>query len=85
MAHIDIIVKFNAPRAIQLNFFQCLTDHIVGLTLGALRRFDDSGLVKGAFVVDIEFAKGIRECEDFILLELRIFPICRSPQVSRAG
>jgi hypothetical protein len=37
--------------------------------------FDRGGLVQVAFVVDIEFSKGILELEDFVLLELRILAL----------
>ena len=72
--HIDIVVQFHAPRAIELDLLQRLTHNVVRLVLRLLGRLDDGGLVEVALVVDVELAEGILQSEDLALLELGVFP-----------
>jgi hypothetical protein len=56
---IDVVVQLDAPRTVQLNLFQCLSDHIVRLSLAVLRSFDGSRLVDITLVVDVELSEGV--------------------------
>lgn len=73
-AHIDIIIQFHSPRAIQLDLFQRLPNNIVGLPLRGLGCLDHGSFVNVSFVLDIELPKSILEAEDVGLLELGVFP-----------
>ena len=75
--HIDIVLEFDSPRAVQLNFLQRLSHDVVRLVFGVLGRFDDGRFVEIALVVDVQLAEGVLQAEDFRLLELRIFPESR--------
>jgi hypothetical protein len=51
-----------------------LSNNIIRLVLALLYGADSAGFVEVAFVVGIEFAKGILEAKDIALLKLGIFP-----------
>ena len=71
--YIDIVVQLDSSRAVQLDLLESLSHNIVGLALRVLSGLDDGGLVYVALVVDIHVLEGIRQLEDLILIELRVF------------
>lgn len=82
-----IVLKLHPARRVQVDFLQGLPDDIVRLSLALLSSLDGSGFVEIALVVDVEFAKGIRQREDVGLLKLRKFPFApgRQPGLAEAG
>lgn len=72
--YIDIVIQFYAPRAIELDLFQCLAHNVVRLVFRLLGRLDDRGLVEVTLVVEIKLAEGILQAENLALLELGVFP-----------
>ena len=75
MTHSNVIIQLNSSGRIELDLFQCLSDHIVRLSFAGLSCFHGSRLIYVALVINVELAEGILETEDLILFELRIFPI----------
>lgn len=71
--NVDVVLKLNPPRTVQLNLLQGLPHDIVWLPLGALCALNSCCLVQVATVFYVELAKGILEAEDLTLLELGIF------------
>jgi hypothetical protein len=74
LAYTNEIVQFHPPRRVQLNLFQGLSDYVVGLSFTRLCCLDCSSLIYISLVINVKLSKGILEAEDFVLLELRIFP-----------
>lgn len=70
---VHVVLQLNSPRTVQLHLLQCLSDHIVRLSLGVLDGLDRRGLVYIALVVNVELSEGIRETVDLRLRELGIF------------
>jgi hypothetical protein len=75
LAYIYIVVQLYTPRAVELDFLQGLSHHIVRLVLRLLRRLDHRSFVEIALVVNVELAEGILQPKDLPLLELRVFPM----------
>jgi len=75
VVYINIVVQLDSSRAVQLNLLEGLSHNIVGLALRVLCGLDDGGLVYVALVVDIHVLEGIRQLEDLILIELRVFSV----------
>lgn len=75
VAYSDIVLEFNAPGGVELDFFQGLSDNIIRLALALLSGLDGSSLLYVAFVVNIELPEGIGQGKDVALLELRVFPV----------
>lgn len=71
---VDVVVELYAARAVEFDLLEGLADDIVRLSLRRLRGFDGRCLVDVALIVDVEFAKGVGQTEDFALLELRVLP-----------
>lgn len=73
-AHVNIIVQFDPPRAVQIYLFECLSDNIVWLSLRLLSCLDYRSFVNIAMIVNVKFPECVLEAEDVCLLELGIFP-----------
>lgn len=73
-AHINVIVQFDPPGAVQIYLFERLSDNIVWLSLRLLSRLDYRSFVNIAIIVNVKFPECVLEAEDVCLLELGIFP-----------
>lgn len=82
-AHIDVVFKLDAPRAIKSHLLQSLTHHIVRLTFRDLYLLNRGVLVDISLILDVQLAESILKAEDLALLELGVFTLARS--VLKAG
>lgn len=80
----DVVLQLDSSRRVELDLLESLSDHIVGLPLALLGCLDRGGLVKVAFVVDVELVEGVGQRKDVALLELRKLP-AREIMVSMIG
>lgn len=82
-AYADVVFEFYAPRRVQLDFLEGLSDDIVGLVLALLSGLDGRGFVEVALVVNVEALEGVGQGEDFVLGKLRKLPA--EPSASSRG
>ena len=66
--YINVILKFNTARTVQLDAFQSLADHIIWLTLRLLGSLDSFGFVEVAAIVNVQLAECILEGENITLI-----------------
>lgn len=76
--YVDVILKFDTSRAVELYTFQGLAHNIIRLSLRLLSGLDYRGFIQITTIVDIQLVECILERENLALIQLRETPTERN-------